>query len=195
MRCETLKRGLALFAVLTALLAPSAPLFGAKGGSVEEAGEQTVKKGDLLMIEVIGHKDLVREVTVDNRGNISFPLIREIRAEDKTLSQLAMDMEFELANYVKLPRVVIDYNNIFYVYGEVKKPGEYKLKGHINVIKALIIAGGFTDFASHTVKVIKASPKRRDIWVNVDRIIKGRGRYKEILIEPGDIVVVYASLL
>lgn len=195
MRPKTLKYGLIAFMMLCIFFISSQSVFCEKKNGGEEISEQTIKKGDLLLIEVIGHEDLKREVTVDNEGNIPFPLIRKIRAQEKTIAQLAMDLEFELANYVKLPRVIIDYNEIFYVYGEVKRPGEYKLRGRINVIKAVIIAGGFTDFASHTIKVIKVSPKRRDIWVNVDRIIKGRGRYKETLIEPGDIIIVYASLL
>ena len=170
------------------------PLFGNDGVIKDESGERQIKKGDLLYITVTGHEDLAKKITVNYEGNISFPLIKEIKAEGKSLEGLAIDMEAKLVEFIRYPQITISYNNVFFVYGEVNRPGEYPLDGYINVLKAIVIGGGFTDFAAHKVKVIKNSASRKDIWVNVDGIIQGRGKDKEVLVEPGDIIIVPASL-
>lgn len=155
-----------------------------------------INKGDLLRIMVQGHDDLTMDVPVDSNGNITFPLIDTLSAAGKMIGEFSLEMETLLSEYIRFPKVIIRFRNTFFIYGEVYKPGEYDLPGRVNVLKVITLAGGFTDFASHKVKVIKGSSsgKRRDIWVNVDDIIKGREKDSEVLIEPGDTVVVPESL-
>ncbi len=180
----------AALSLLTSFIPPS---FSNDSAMKDKSDERRIKKGDLLYISVAGHGDLTGETTVNNEGNIVFPLIKEINAEGKSVEGLAIDMETRLAEFIKYPQVTVSYNNVFFIYGEVNSPGEYKLKGHINVLKAIVIGGGFTDFAAHRVKIIKNTTSRKDIWVNVDRVIQGKGKDKEVLVEPGDIIVVPGS--
>ena len=169
------------------------PAFGSDEIVESESDKKGIKKGDFLYITVIGHKDLSIDVTVNNEGKITFPLINEIEAEGKTTAQLAIAMETKLAEFIRFPQVTVRHHNSFFVYGEINSPGEHELRGHINILKAITIAGGFTDFGSHKVKIIKSASKKKHIWVNIDRIISGKGNDKNILVEPGDIIVVPES--
>ena len=188
-----LKKTAIIAAALFSLTLFIPPSFGDGSAARDRSGERLIKKGDLLYISVAGHGDLTRERKVNNEGNVVFPLIKEINAEGKSVEDLAIDMDTRLFEFIKYPQVTISYNNVFFIYGEVNRPGEYKLEGHINVLKAIVVGGGFTDFASHRVKIIKNTIGRKDIWVNVDRVIQGKGKDKEILVEPGDIIVVPGS--
>ena len=164
--------------------------YGAANGWAEPNGEQTIKKGDLLRINVTDQDNLTMNAIVDDNGKISFPLINEVCAIGKMPGELAIEIEKRLSEFIRYPKVTVSYRNTFFVYGEVSSPGEYELQGRIDILKAIIIAGGFTDFASHKVKIIKGSSKRKDLWVNVDNIIKGRGEDDDILVGPRDIIVV-----
>ena len=175
-------------------LAPVSPLFCDEGTVKDVSGGRLIKRGDLLHISVIGHENLTKDAIVDNDGKITFPLLKEISAEGKVPEELAAEMKERLSEFIKYPQITVDYSNTFFVYGEVNNAGEHDLRGLINVLKAVIIAGGFTDFGSHKVKIIKSRPKRKDIWVDVDKIIEGKGKDNDILVEPGDIIVVPESL-
>ncbi|MDO8525674.1 MAG: polysaccharide biosynthesis/export family protein [Candidatus Omnitrophota bacterium] len=161
------------------------------------ADRQMIKKEDILHIKVMGSEELTTNAVVDNGGFINFPLIKEVNAENMTIQEFTNVLEARLSEFIRYPRVTVNresVRNAFFVYGEVHKPGEYELKGRIDVLKAITIAGGFTDFASHNVKIIKHSSKRTDIWVNVDGIIKGKGKNRDVLVEQGNIIVVPESL-
>ncbi len=61
--------------------------------------------------------------------------------------------------------------NMVYVSGEVKKPGVYKCLNGATVIKAITIAGGFTDKAAPSkIKVIRKSKGNEEVFekVNMD---------------------------
>ena len=171
------------------------PAFCADNATADGLYKQTIAKGDLLYVEVIGHKDLDTEVVVNNGGTIQFPLVGEIYVVGKTLSEFAIELEKTLVEFIRFPKVMVKQHNTFFVYGEVNKPGEYKLEGHISDLKAVVIAGGFTDFGSHRIKIIKRrGSTRKDKWVNVDKIINDKGEDKDVLVEPGDVIVVPESL-
>ncbi len=70
---------------------------------------------------------------------------------------------------------------VFYVLGEVEQPGKYKWERDLTVLKAVIIAGGFTEVASkRRIKI-----QRRD----GDREKKIRAKL-DTPVEPGDTVTV-----
>ena len=74
---------------------------------------------------------------------------------------------------------------LYYVTGEVKKPDEYKFKEDTTIIKAIIIAGGFTD---------KAAKKSVNIIRKIDgekKVIKKAKMDKLILVD--DVIVVPES--
>ncbi len=161
---------------------------------IESNRSQVIKKGDLLHITVQGHDDLSMDVIANDNGKIRFPLINEMDVVNRTVGDVIIEMETLLSEFIRYPDVVILFRNTFFVYGEVYRPGEYNLGGHIDILKAVTLAGGFTDFASHKVKIIKSSSKRSAVWVNVDNIIKGKGEDSDILVESGDMIVVPESL-
>ena len=103
--------------------------------------------GDKLKISVFGHEDLSGEVEVKNTGEISLPLIDEIMAAGKNLTELETAIIDALQpDYLKNPRVsieMLDYRP-FYIIGEVSTPGSYAYVNGMSVVNAVAVAGGFT---------------------------------------------------
>ena len=55
----------------------------------------------------------------------------------------------------------------YFIFGEVKSPGSYKLKRDTTVLKAVIMAGGFTDKASKRRIKIRRKEGEKTIKVRV----------------------------
>jgi polysaccharide export outer membrane protein len=82
------------------------------------------------------------------------------------------------------------HSNKISVLGEVRKAGRYEISQRATVLDAVALAGGFNDFARRTKVVIMrndgAAIKR--IPVNYNKIVAEED--DNILLQPGDIVVV-----
>ncbi len=113
-------------------------------------------------------------------------------------------MEGELSQNIMLKPedvVVVPANaprNAVFVMGEVQRPGTFAWNrdSELTLLKALSMAGGFRTFASpsRTIILREDGAGKRIIQADVDRIIGNPQRAKDILLEPGDVVIVPQSL-
>jgi polysaccharide export outer membrane protein len=80
----------------------------------------------------------------------------------------------------------------FYVLGEVKNPGIYELKDEVNILEAIVKAGGFTDRASFSsVAVIRGDLTRPEVAiVNIEKLIRSGDQSENIEIRDKDIIYV-----
>ncbi len=127
---------------------------------VEAAGadEYVLSPNDKLKITVFGEEDLSGEFVVDATGNVSIPLIGEVRAAGTSLRAFQRNIEARLrAGYLVDPRVSAEILNFrpFYVLGEVKNPGEYAYTSGLTLLNAIAQAGGFTPLANTSTIAIK----------------------------------------
>jgi polysaccharide biosynthesis/export protein len=91
--------------------------------------------------------------------------------------------------------VIVPRGNAFFVFGEVKKPGTYQLDRPMNVLEAIIVAGGFTDKAAPgRTRVIRNGPAGEQIiYIDVNDLMKRRQRGKPVLLQENDVVLVPQS--
>ncbi len=106
-----------------------------------------IGRDDILDITVWQSPDLTKSVTVLSDGTIEYPILGALQAEGATPTTLAKTISDKLAQgYVKEPKVNIavkEYNSKkILVFGEVAKPGLYKLKGEVPVLELLFMVGG-----------------------------------------------------
>lgn len=140
--------------------------------------------GDKIRVTVFGHEDLSGEFEVDGSGNVSLPLVRNVKAEGRTARQLEQSIAERLSpDYLVNPRVSVEVLNYrpFYIYGEVTKPGSYPYVNGMTVVNAVAMAGGFTYRARQsTVHIIRASdPSRKPVDATRDTPVL-----------PGDVIEV-----
>lgn len=91
--------------------------------------------------------------------------------------------------------VLVPRGNTFFVFGEVKKPGDYQLEKDTTVLEGISVAGGFTDKAAPgRTKIIRSTPKGQEtIEVDMNEIIKRGRREKSIPLKENDVIVVPES--
>lgn len=109
--------------------------------------EYLLGAGDRVRITVFGEADLTGEYAISDQGTVSFPLVGEIEARDKTLVAFAAAITERLrAGYVRNPRVSVEIlaYRPFFILGEVESPGSYPYSANMTVMNAVATAGGFT---------------------------------------------------
>ncbi|MBU1870428.1 MAG: polysaccharide biosynthesis/export family protein [Candidatus Omnitrophica bacterium] len=181
--------------------ASSAESQGGEGEVNEELQDYVIHPGDILSVLVWDNPNLSLTVSVRDDGNISYPLIGNIKAGGLTVSDFQKNLTDALANdYVVNPRVVVDVKtrlvkDRFFVYGEVQRPGSFPLEGDIDILKAISMAGGLTDFGSQKVKIVREEDgKRKVIKVNLKALTRAGKVDKRLFIEKNDTVIVERSL-
>lgn len=145
----------------------------------------TLRAGDVLKVFVFGVADLTGEFKISTSGNITMPLIGEVRAAGSNKSRLEDVITAKLidGDYFNAPKVTIDVMTLtpFYILGEVKNPGSYPYEPDLDLFKAIAIAGGYTPRAVKEKAVIIRRIGNRKVKINADELT-------EIL--PGDSIKV-----
>jgi polysaccharide biosynthesis/export protein len=150
---------------------------------------------DVLLVSVWKEPDLTMTVPVRPDGNISLPLLNDVPAAGLSPRQLAASITEKLKKYVADPRVTVIVTQInsqkVYVTGEVLHTGALQLLPHMTVLQALADAG-FTQFANTKgIYVLREdSGQQQKIRVNYKRLVKGQAIDQNILLKPGDTIVV-----
>ncbi|MFA5089544.1 MAG: SLBB domain-containing protein [Candidatus Omnitrophota bacterium] len=102
---------------------------------------------------------------------------------------------------VKAGDTLVVSEDRFFIYGEVRQPGSFPLEFNTTVLKAISIAGGFTQpGSSGRAKVLRLNekgPGYNTIDADISFITGAGGSSKDadIIINPGDSIVVYADKL
>ncbi|RYX81326.1 polysaccharide export protein [bacterium] len=120
---------------------------GVNPRTIQSEDEYRFASGDKLHIIVFGEDTLTGDYVITSGGNLTFPLIGNLPASDKTVEQLQAALSAKLADgYVNNPRVSIQVVSFrpFYILGEVNKPGEYPVSTGLSLDQAVASAGGYT---------------------------------------------------
>jgi polysaccharide export outer membrane protein len=154
--------------------------------------EYKIGAGDVLHIFVWKEADLTHNVNVRIDGRITVPLLGDIVAVGKTSAELGREIGTALGRFVENPLVTVIVTQAtsarFFILGEVKSPGPHALAGSMTVVQALAEAGGFGQFAKKDeILVIRG---RQSFKVNYDRLEDGSDLAHNLLLQPGDTVIV-----
>ncbi len=196
-----------IFSVLLATPSSTMAQDIAKLGSVSISNEQedilqdeayTIGVDDVLEISVLQPDELLRVVNVGPDGTVTFPYIGTIKVKGLTITQIQEKVRTALADgYMKYPVVVASLQESrsrkFFVYGEVTKPGTYRIAENTTVLRAISMAGGFTKFGSSSrVKVLRVKKKEagyETVKIDIKKVMNGDSK-NDILLQAGDMVVV-----
>ena len=141
--------------------------------SIRTNQEYRIGSGDILEIITWKEPDLSREqVLVRIDGMITFPLINDIQAGDRTTMELQRDVTEGLKEFIENPVVTVTVidpgSQKFYILGEVIRTGEYPLMKDLTILQAFALAGGFTEWASKKEILVLRSDSSKDKIINVN---------------------------
>ena len=156
-----------------------------------------IGNGDILEIVTWKEPDFSREeIIVRLDGNISFPLLDDVMAAGKTPTQLKLDIQAGLKEFVAEPHVTVTVRSAaskrFYILGEVVNTGEYPLTKNLTVLQAFTLAGGFTEWASKKEIILFRRNQGKETVIRIDYkdIVKGKDFSQNVEIKADDTIVV-----
>jgi polysaccharide export outer membrane protein len=150
---------------------------------------------DTLRISVWKEPDLSETLPVRPDGKISMPLLNDIPAAGLTPVQLKDSITERLKKFIADPRVTVVVTAMnsrrIFVSGEVVHSGPMVLLPHMTMLQALSQAG-FTQFANvKTIYLLRTeNGKQEKLPFNYKEVIKGNHPEQNIVLKPGDTVVV-----
>ena len=150
---------------------------------------------DALFVSVWKEPDLTNSLPVRADGMISMPLLNDVQAAGLTPMQLAASITDKLKKYVADPHVTVVVTQMnsqrVYITGEVMRSGAVPITPGMTVLQALASAG-FTQFANtQKIYVLRhESEGDKKFPVDYKKLIKGESPQQNILLKPGDTIVV-----
>ena len=153
--------------------------------------------GDVVEISVWKNPELTTTVPVRPDGRISVPLLGDLQAAGMTPLALRQTLTERYKEFVTAPGVSVVIKEInsrkVFVTGEVATPGAYDLPPRAKLMQILAMAGGLTPYAKGRVVVLRdrdGDGKDRRYEVQLDTIISGRKPGDNLVLQPGDTLVV-----
>jgi polysaccharide export outer membrane protein len=203
-------------AVFLAMLALAAPVFAQNPAPASPpanpavppvlpeskvAADYVIGPGDSLQVFVWRNPELTATVPVRPDGKISTPLVEDMVAVGKTPSELARDIEKVLGEYVRSPQInviVTQPASVFSqikVIGQVVRPQSVAYREGLTVLDAVLAVGGLGPFAAgNRAKVVRTeNGKPREIKVKLSKLVNGGDMKQNLLLKPGDVIVVPES--
>ncbi len=168
-----------------------------KSEPAKVADDYIIGAGDALSISVWKEPELSRVLPVRPDGKISLPLIGDITASGLTPTDLQQSIRQQLTKYVANPEVTVIVQTVtsrkFNVMGQVTKPGMFDLTKPTTVLDAIAMVGGLRDFAKEKkIYILRMKPDGTTVRLpfNYKEVIKGKKLEDNVLIQPGDTIVV-----
>ncbi len=163
-------------------------------GSTGEEVSKVTMRSDLSRSEVIVRPD----------GEISLPLVGDLKAESLTLTELNNVITGKLRPYMTNLQVSImvrhfsEQANKVVVLGEVPAPGVYRFGGPPTIVEVIASAGGYTKYAVlNSIMVFRGDVRAKPevSRVNFAKIIKSGKLSENIFLKSNDIVYVPRSFI
>lgn len=133
-------------------------------GAPTESRPYLVNPGDQLEVNVWGDERLQKDVRVLPDGTIAFPLAGQLRVEGRSPADIEKMIGERLASEYRgtVPQITVSVKDPaglqFSVMGRVNSPGNFRPGRYINVLEALSLAGGPSEFANlDNVLIIRKS--------------------------------------
>ena len=155
--------------------------------------------GDSLTVFVWRNPDLTTQVTVRPDGRISVPLLDDLYVEGKTPSNLAREIEKELAVFIQDPLVTVivggfvgTFPQQIRIVGEASEPKSIPYRANMTVLDVIIRVGGTTEFAdgNSTVLVRFQDDRTFEYRVRLDDLLKDGDITANVALQPGDILII-----
>jgi polysaccharide biosynthesis/export protein len=206
-----LRRGFGTFAMLGCIVAlgagaraqapsPQSPATAAASpvmpAGVTPPPGYVIGPDDVLSIVFWRDKDMSADVVVRPDGKISLPLLNDVNAAGLTPDQLRAQLTAAAEKLVTDPNTTVVVKEIHsrkvFITGNVGKSGTYPLSGDMNVLQLIALAGGLAEYADakNIVVMRNEGGQTQSFKFNYKDVVKQKNVQQNILLKPGDTVVV-----
>lgn len=155
----------------------------------------TLGRGDVLEVKIFGEPDLSGSHKVRSDGTIALPLVGKLAVKGMNPEQVADAVRAAYRNgFLNDPEVTVTVTAFnskrFYVLGAVGHPGSFVYEEDMDILQAMMVAGGFAAGASKNSVLITRKIQGTEVRMEVAVDDIGQGKERNVLIMPGDLIYV-----
>lgn len=173
-------------------------LFAAESQADKEY-EYKIAVRDQLRVFVWRNNDLTVDLPVRPDGKISIPLVGDLKAQNKTPSTLAAEIETKLSRYIKSPSVTVivlgfgvGVEQQVRIIGEVKTAQSIQYVNGMTLLDAMILVKGLTESAAGNRAILarKNGEGISETQLRIEDLLQDGDLSANVRLAPGDIVIV-----
>ena len=157
--------------------------------------------GDNLNIVIWRNPELSSNVPVRPDGMITTPLVEDIKATNKTPTQLAREIEKALTKYIQDPIVTIivtgftgPYSEQIRIVGQASRPQTLPYRQNMSILDVMIAVGGLTDFAAgNRATILRTREGNAQYRVRLNDLLQKGDVSANVDMRPGDVLIIPES--
>jgi protein involved in polysaccharide export with SLBB domain len=154
---------------------------------------------DVFDIRVVGENEISGSYRVGADGTIDFPYIGRLTVLGMRPNEVQEEVTKRLrAGYYRNPQVAVlvkEWNSRkLVVLGKVQKPGPVSYFPKMTIVDAIAAAGGFADTAAKNSVRLRREQKGKVETRNYPVADISEGRFPNVVMLPGDVIVVEERL-
>ena len=171
--------------------------------TVTEDTKYTLGPDDAIQIDVRRHPEFSGQYSVNSEGKIEYKFVGDVLVTGLTKAELEERLSGILSEYILEPDInvqIIAYlSKVFYVVGEVNRPGKFYMRGNTITIREALVQSGLPNYAAAMRRCRLVTPNDKGannyVCVNVYELLYG-GKLKENLeMKPGDVLYVPSTMV
>jgi polysaccharide biosynthesis/export protein len=147
---------------------------------------------DIVEISVWGNEEFAGDLPVRPDGNVSIPLIGDIKVEGLTPAEVKNHITKKLRKFITDANVTVFVKQInsinISIAGEVNAPGTYKVNRPITLLHLFSISHGFTDRADLKNSFLLRKGEKMDI--DFYNLVKKGDLSQNVWVLPNDLIFI-----
>ncbi len=171
--------------------------------TMAEASKYTLGPNDVIQIDVRRHPEFSGQYTVTSEGKIEYRFVGDVIVDGLTKVQLQERLNNILSEYIIEPDVNVQImaylSKVFYVVGEVNRPGKFYMKGNAIPVREALVQAGLPNGAASTRRCRLITPAERGKvttkYVNIYELLYGGDLKENIEMQPGDVLYVPSTVI
>lgn len=185
---------------LSTLPARNKPLSASEIG---DPVQYTLGPDDIITIEVRRHPEFSGPYTINSEGKIEYKFVGDIYITGLTKAQLNEKLTSILSEFLINPEVDVAItaylSKVFYVVGEVGRPGKFYMKGNTITVREALVQSGLPTYsaAMRRSRVITPDNDGKDNYVEVDvyKLLYEGDLKCNLTMKPGDVLYIPATAM
>ncbi len=181
----------------------SFPTVGTIGISSIEPVRYTLGPEDAIAIEVRRHPEFSGAYMINSEGKIQYKYVGDVYVNGLTKTEVKDKITQVLSAYLVDPSVevtIAEYRSkVFYVIGEVGRPGKYYMMADEIPIREAAIQAGLPQLSASAKKARLITPdkhgKPKAKKIDLEKILYEGDLRENVMMRPGDVLYVPATLI
>jgi protein involved in polysaccharide export with SLBB domain len=166
--------------------------------AIAEDVKYTLGPNDVIEIEVRRHPEFSGRYTINSEGKIEYKFVGDIIVNELTKAELKEQLTNILSQYLIEPEVDVTIaaylSKVFYVVGEVGRPGKFYMRGNTVTVREALVQAGLPQgtAAMRRSRLITPDNKGKNNYLKVDvcKLIYEGDLKQNLEMEPGDVLYV-----